>query len=162
MTAQKPVSAPGDWLKEILLAASLNLAWVLLAVFAAWLGWRSFTLSVAGSQSVGRVVRLLEDDKAAFDSDFSPVVEFQAAGKTYTFQSQNTYRWWDRYTRFSVGRQVQVVYDPLNPEHAEINSWWDIWNEPLFLGGFAFIAALALNAYLVFRWRSRRASLLPR
>lgn len=134
----------------------LNLAWLLLAVLTAWLGWRSYTLSASGSVTDGTVVRLLEDE-TAFDSDFTPVVEFQLDGQTYTVQSQNTYRWWNRYTRFPVGRQVEVRYETANPENAEINSWWDVWNETIILGLFTILAAISVNVYLLFRWRSQRA-----
>jgi len=135
----------------------LNLALLLLAALTAWLGWRSYILSMSGSVADGTVVRLLEDG-AAFDADFYPVVEFQVDGKTYEVQSQNNYRWWNRYMRFPVGGQVEVRYEVGNPEKAEINSWWDLWNETIILGVFTIIAAFAINVYLRFRWRSQRVA----
>ncbi len=102
-------------------------------------------------------MHLLEDE-TAFDSDFTPVVEFQVGGRTYTVQSQNTYRWWNRYTRFPVGGKVTVRYETANPQNAEINSWWDIWNEPIILGMFTVIAAIVINSYLFFRWRAQRGT----
>jgi hypothetical protein len=141
-----------NWLGLFL---ALNLAWLLLAAFTAWLGWRSFNLSANGSVAEGTVVRLLEDEVSA-TSDFYPVVEFEVDGQTYSVQSQNSYRWWNRYLRFPVGGQVEILYDPADPEKAEINSWWDIWNEPLILGVFTVIAAIGVNVYLLYRWRSRR------
>lgn len=133
----------------------LNLAWLLLCVLAAWLGWRSYTITTSGSVAEGTVVRLLEDGPE-FDSDFTPVVEFQVDGKTYSVQSQNTYSWWNRYLRFPEGGAVEIRYDPANPETAEINSWWDIWNETILLGIFTIIAAFAVNIYLSVRWRAQR------
>jgi hypothetical protein len=135
----------------------LNLAWLLLAVLTGWLAWRSYTLSTSGSVTDGTVVRLLEDGPA-FDSDFYPVVEFQVEGITYSVQSQNNYRWWNRYTRFPVGGQVTVRYETANPENAEINSLWDIWNETIILGVFTIFAAIAINTYLRFRWQRQRAA----
>jgi len=114
-------------------------------------------LSASGSVADGTVVHLLEDE-TAFDSDFTPVVEFQVGGRTYTVQSQNTYRWWNRYTRFPVGGKVTVRYETANPQNAEINSWWDIWNEPIILGMFTVIAAIVINSYLFFRWRAQRGT----
>jgi hypothetical protein len=130
----------------------LNLAWFLLALLTAWLGWRSYTLSVNGEVATGTVVRLLEDD-ASFTSDFTPIVEFEVGGETYSVQSQNNYRWWNRYLRFPIGKQVEMRYEIGNPENAEINSWWDIWNETIILGVFTVLAAIGVNAYLLFRWR---------
>jgi len=138
----------------------LNLAWLLLAVLTVWLGWRSYALSTSGSVADGTVVRLLEDE-VAFDSDFYPVVEFQVDSKTYTVQSQNNYRWWNRYTRFPVGGQVEVRYETANPENAEINTWWDVWNETIILGMFTIFAAISVNVYLLFRWRSQRVAAVP-
>jgi hypothetical protein len=138
----------------------LNLAWLLLAILTAWMGWRSYTLSSNGNVANGKVVQLLEDE-TAFDSDFTPIVEFQVDGVTYMVQSQNTYRWWNRYTRFPVGGQVEVRYETANPENAEINSWWDIWNETIILGVFTIFAAIAVNVYLLFRWRSQRVAAAP-
>jgi hypothetical protein len=135
----------------------LNLAWLLLAVLTVWLGWRSYTLSTSGSVAEGTVVRLLEEG-VDFDSDFYPVVEFQVDSKTYTVQSQNNYRWWNRYTRFPVGRQVEVRYETAHPENAEINTWWDVWNETIILGMFTIFAAISVNVYLLFRWRSQRVA----
>lgn len=135
----------------------LNFVWLLLALFSAWMGWRSYTLSSSGSVAEGKVVQLL-DDETAFDSDFTPIVEFQVDGVPYRVQSQNSYRWWNRYMRFPVGGQVEVRYEAGNPENAEINSWWDIWNETIILSVFTFVAAIAINGYLFFRWRSQRVA----
>lgn len=135
----------------------LNLIWFLLALLTGWLGWRSYTLSVDGAVAEGTVVRLLADGPA-FDADFYPVVEYQVDGKTFTVQSQNNYRWWNRYLRFPVGGQVEVRYESGNPENAEVNSWWDLWNEIIFLGLFTMLVALAVNIFLIFYWRSRQAA----
>lgn len=156
MSAQKSANESFNWLKEIVLAISLNSIWVLMALLAVWLGWRNYTLSVNGNRVEGTVVRWLEDDKAAFDSDFIPIVEFQVDDITYTIQSQNSYRWWNRYTRFSIGKQVQILYDPANPKSGEINSWLDIWMEPLLLGAFTIIFAITISMYILFRWRRGR------
>ena len=135
---------------------ALNLAWLLLAAFTTWLGWRSYTLSVNGDVVTGTVVRLLEDDISSYTSDIYPIVEFEAGGEAYSVQSRNNYRWWNRYTRFPVGKQVEMRYDPADPEKAEINSWWDIWNESLILGLFTVLCAIGVNVYLIFRWRIGR------
>jgi hypothetical protein len=124
------------------------------SVQTAWLGWRSFTLTTSGEVVTGTVVRWLEDD-VSFTSDFYPVVEFEVNGETYSVQSQNNYRGWQRYIRFPVGKQLEMRYNPANPETAEINSGWDVWNETIILGVFTIITAVAVNAYLFFRWRNR-------
>jgi hypothetical protein len=133
----------------------LNLAWLLLAALAVWLGWRSYTLTTSGEVTQGTVVRLLEEE-VSFTSDFTPIVQFQVDGQSYEVQSQNTYGWWNRYFRFSIGKEVEVRYDPSNPELAEINSLWDIWNETIILGIFTLLCAIGVNIYLIMRWRMGR------
>ncbi len=142
-----------NWLGWFL---ALNLACLLLVAFTAWLGWRSYNLSANGQVVTGIVVRFVEDSEADFFTDIYPVVEFEANGETYSVRSQNNYRWWDRYLRFPVGRQIEMRYDPANPENAEVNSWVDLWVEPLILGVFTFLSAIAGNVFLFLRWRIGR------
>lgn len=136
----------------------LNIVWLLLAVFTAWLGFRSYTLSVDGEVVTGTVVRLLEDEPSSYTSDIYPIVEFEVDGEIYSVQSQNNYRWWNRYTRFPVGRQVEMRYDPANPQKAEVNSWLDLWGEVLILGLFTVVTAIGVNAFLLHRWRRGRSA----
>ncbi len=137
---------------------ALNLVWLLLAVVTAWLGWRASTLSFNGEVATGTVVRLVEDDRELTSSfnDIFPVVEFEVDGETYSVESQNNYRWWNRFTRFPVGKQVEMRYDPGNPENAEINSWLDLWGEPIILGVLTIIFAIGVNVFLLVRWRIGR------
>lgn len=136
----------------------LNIAWLLLAVFTAWLGMRSYTLSVDGEVVTGTVVRLLEDEPSSYTSDVYPVVEFEVDGGKYSVQSQNNYRWWNRYARFPVGRQVEMRYDPANPQKADVNSWLDLWGEVLILGVFTAVTAIGVNVFLLYRWRRGRST----
>lgn len=135
---------------------SLNGFWLLLAALAVFLGWRSYTLSVHGEVVEGTVVRWVEEDKTAFFTDIYPVVEFEVDGQTYSVNSQNNYRWWNKYTRFPIGKQVEMRYDPVNPEKAEIDSLYDIWMEPIILGIFTILAMIVTNAFFIVRWRAGR------
>lgn len=137
----------------------LNLVWLLLALFTAWMGWRTYTLSTKssnGNVAEGKVVQL--QGGIVFFSDFTPMVEFQADGVTYRVQSQNSYPWWKRLMSFPVGGQVEVRYEVGNPENAEITSWWDLWNETIFLGVLTILATFAINLFLLLRWLSQRVA----
>ena len=136
----------------------LNLIGFLLAILTGWLGWRSYTLSTEGAVAEGTIVRLLEDG-AAFTADFTPVIEYQVDGQTFTFHSQNNYRWWNRYLRFPVGGQVEVRYETGNPENAEVNTWWDLWNETIVLGLLTILFVLVGNIFLLGYWRAQRATI---
>lgn len=135
----------------------LNLIWVVLAAFAVWLGWRSYTLTTTGETAQAIVVRLIEEDRNQFTTDITPVFQFQVNGETYEVASQNNYRWWNRYFRFSEGKEIEIRYDPSNPELAEINSFWDVWSETIILGILALLFAIGVNGYFLMRWRMSKA-----
>jgi hypothetical protein len=136
----------------------LNVIWLLLAVLAVYLGMRSYRLSVNGEAVTGTVVRLVVDDREGSSSfnDIFPVVEFEVEGQTYSVRSQNNYRWWNQYTRFGIGKQVEMRYDPADPANAEINSWADLWGEPIILGVFTLAAVIVTNGFFILRWRTGR------
>jgi hypothetical protein len=136
----------------------LNFIWLLMAVLTVYLGMRSYNLSANGEVVTGTVVRLVEDERdgASSFNDIFPVVEFEVDGQTYSVRSQNNYRWWNQYTRFGVGKPVEMRYDPADPQKAEINSLFDLWGEPVILGLFTLIAAVLSNAFFIFRWRAGR------
>lgn len=144
-----------NWLGLFLV---LNLVGLVLVAATAWLAWRSFSLSINGQVATGIVSRLVEDNPAEFFTDIYPVVEFEVNGQTYSARSQNNYRWWDRYLRFPVGKQVEIRYDPVHPEKAEINSWLDLWTEPLLLGMFTGLFVIIVNMVML-RWRFGRNKL---
>jgi hypothetical protein len=141
----------------------LNVIWLLMAVLAVYLGMRSYRLSVNGEVVTGTVVRLVEDDREGSSSfnDIFPVVEFEVDGQTYSVRSQNNYRWWNQYTRFGIGKQVEMRYDPADPASAEINSWADLWGEPIILGVFTLAAVIVTNGFFILRWRAGRATQTP-
>lgn len=141
-----------NWLELFLI---LNLVGIVLIAATAWLIWRSFSLSIDGQVATGVVSRLTEDDPAEFFTDISPVVEFEANGQPYSVRIQNSYPWWDRYLRFSVGRQVALRYDPVHPENVAIDSWLDLWVEPLTLGIFTGFFVIIVNMVML-RWRFGR------
>ena len=135
-----------------------NTIWLLLAAFAVFLGWRNYRLSTSGEVVTGVVTRWVEEDTSAYFTDIYPVVEFQVNGETYSVRSQNNYRWWNQYTRFPLGGEVEMRYDPASPESAEINSWIDLWGESIILGLFSILSAVGVNLYLLMLWRGRRAT----
>ncbi len=135
-----------------------NAAWLLLAAFAVFLGWRGYRLSTEGEVVTAVVVRWVEEDTSAYFTDIYPVVEFQVNGETYSVRSQNNYRWWNKYTRFPLGGEVEMRYDPASPETAEINSWIDLWGESIILALLTIVCAVGVNVYLFMLWRRRRAA----
>ncbi len=159
MTVNNDKSAnQGGCLSMLGWVLGLNVIWLLMAAFAVYLGMRSYNLSINGQVAPGTVVRLVQDERdgASSFNDIFPVVEFEVDGQTYSVRSQNNYRWWNQYTRFEIGKAVEMRYDPINPEKAEINSWSDLWGEPIILGLFTIIAVILTNGFFLMRWRAGR------
>lgn len=132
----------------------LNLLCLLFGALAGWLAWRSYTLTATGEVTQATVVSLIEDGES---DDLSPVFQFQVDGKDYKVHSQNSYAWWLAEILFPEGKQVEIRYDPSNPELAELNSFWNLWSEPVLLSIFTILFGLGVNAYFVMRWRASKA-----
>jgi hypothetical protein len=156
MGAERPVTTAGGpaWLEQAKWFAGLNLLWIVLAAVAAWLGWRSYTLSVNSAVTQATVVRLVESET----DSYSPQFEFAVDGQTYKVISQNEYGFLTSQMRFPEGKEVEIRYEVGNPQNAEINSLWDIWAETVLLSGFTILLAVGGNTFLVLRSRWKRAA----
>ena len=52
------------------------------------------------------------------------------------------------------GQRVTIVYDPANPEHAELASFWSLWAVTLFLAPFALpFAGIPAAVFVLMRGR---------
>ncbi len=59
---------------------------------------------------------------------------------------------------YGDGDKITVLYDPRDPEHAEIDSIW-LWIAPLFLAPFGlFFSAIPAIVWLLLRRKWRRVS----
>jgi hypothetical protein len=79
------------------------------------------------------------------DVTYSPVISFQTPdGQTIEFKSQSgsSSRW------PAVGQTVEILYDPRNPQQAEINSFSSLWIAPLILSALG--AAFFIIGTIVF------------
>jgi len=83
-----------------------------------------------------------------------PVVEFQTLpGETVVFEGNvdNTSL---LQNLCASGEQVEVIYDPLNPKHAVINTFAEIWFGPLLLWliGCGFLLGPPFTIYRHYRY----------
>jgi len=91
---------------------------------------------IAQAASAAGVVIGLEREQDADGNDtYYPRVQFEAKGRSYQFRGQVG----SGYGTFKVGEQVEVFYDPADPDHARINSFVQLWFFPLFLGGMGVV-----------------------
>jgi hypothetical protein len=115
-------------------------------IYAAYISWQ---LETKGETTTGIVIRLEESN----DSDggccvYSPVVEFQATGKSYTFESDNA----SYPPQYKVSQRVNVRYDPANPNTAQIDSFFERWLFLMLIIPAMIFAALILNFFMIRAW----------
>lgn len=122
-------------------------AFCLWGVYAAVIAYR---LETTGVVAEGEVTRLEESS----DSDggcctYSPVVEFEVNGQTYTFESENA----SYPPAYEVGESVQVLYDPNDPNTAQINKYSERWLMPIILIPSMLCGSVILTFFMVRAWR---------
>lgn len=115
-------------------------------LWGAYAGYVSWQLEQNGETTTGIVTRLEESS----DGDggccvYSPVVEFEANGQTYSFESDNA----SYPPAYDVGEQVSVLYDPSDPNAAQINKWTERWLMPVILVPAMMFTALLVNFFLI-------------
>src|SRR5688572_17817027 len=128
----------------ILILSNLFLgAFCLWGVYAAYIGWQ---LQTKGETASGTVVRMEESNSSEGGCCvYSPVVEFRAGGKTYSFQGDTA----SDPPEYRVGQEVRVRYDPANPETAQIDSFGERWLFPIIIIPSMLFAALLIDFFLV-------------
>ena len=132
------------WIGCILIFANLCLGgFCLWGVYAAYTSW---TLEQTGETTTGRVVRLEESDTTDGGCCvYSPVIEFDVNGQTYSFEGDTA----SDPPAYDVGEEVSVLYLPTDPDTAQINKWTERWMMPIILIPAMSIAALILNFFLI-------------
>lgn len=111
--------------------------------YAAYTSWR---LENEGETTTGTVVSLEEsNDSEGGCCVYSPVVEFEADGRTYSFEGENA----SDPPAYKVGEQVEVVFDPADPDTAQINKWTERWLFPIIIIPVMILAALIMNFFMI-------------
>lgn len=120
-----------------------------LAGFCLWglyAGYISWQLENEGKTTTGTVVRLEESDSSEGGCCvYSPVVEFNVNGQTYSFESDNA----SEPPAYDVGEEVNVIYHPNDPNTAQINKWSERWLFPIIIIPAMLFTALILNFFLI-------------
>src|SRR5262245_48073517 len=93
----------------------------------------------------GVVIGLEREQDADGGATYYPRVQFEANGRSYQFRGQVG----SGYGTFRVGEQVEVLYDTADPQSARINSFFQLWFFPLFLGMVGSVFT-ALGASMTF------------
>ncbi|HJR79170.1 MAG TPA: DUF3592 domain-containing protein [Anaerolineales bacterium] len=120
-------------------------------VYAAYTGWQ---LQTNGATTSGTVVRLNEQsDGEGGCCTYVPVINFEVNGQAYSFEGDTA----SYPPAYEVGEQVNVRYDPANPNTAQIDSTFERWAFPAIIIPSMILAALILNFFMIRAWRRGEA-----
>lgn len=116
----------------------MNLLFIGLFAGGGYISYNNYQLRTNGASTIGTVIRL-EESSDSDGTSYSPVFQYEANGQTYEFESQNS----SNPPTHRVGDRDTIFYDPANPQHAQIDSFMDMWLAPSLLfcfggGGFIF------------------------
>jgi hypothetical protein len=113
-------------------------------VYAGYISWK---LEKEGVTTTGTVVRLEESSSAESGCCvYSPVIEFtDSNNQTYSFEGDTA----SDPPAYDVGEEVSILYDPKDPETAQINKWAERWLMPIILIPAMIIAALVVNFFII-------------
>jgi hypothetical protein len=130
-----------------------NLFFAGFCLWGAYAGYVSWQLEQHGETTTGTVLLLEEsNDSEGGCCVYSPVIEFNANGQTYSFESNNA----SYPPAYEVGEQVSVLYDPANPDTAQINKWTERWLFPIIIVPSMILTALLVNFFLIRAfWRNQ-------
>ncbi len=127
-----------------------NLFFMAFCLWAAYVAYNSFNLGKNGETTTGIVTKLEEGT----DSDgncctYSPVIEFQANGQTYTFESDNA----SYPPEYEIGEEVKILYNPENPNNAQINKASERWLMPVIVIPAMIITSIIFTFAMIRAWR---------
>ncbi|WET02125.1 DUF3592 domain-containing protein [Flavobacterium sp. YJ01] len=100
----------------------------------------------------GTVVEMIP--KRSKDSTtYSPVVSFTTkSGQTITYTSSVS----SNPPSYDIGENVQIFYDPTNPNDAEINGFFSLWLGVIILGFIGIVFFLIGSLGVLFRYRKNK------
>ncbi|GEM_PF-443592 len=151
--AGKVVDAVGRGANKLYIGCATIFANLFFAAFCLWGAYAatvSWRLESAGEITTGYVTRLEESKTSeGYCCVYTPVVEFDVNGQTYSFESENASNQAD----YEIGSQVKVRYDPADPNTAQINKFSERWLFPIIIIPAMIFAALFLNFFMIRAWR---------
>lgn len=144
------VSKSANRLKIGCVAILTNLFFAAFCLWGVYAGYASWQLQTRGETAQGTVIRLDEQgDADGGCCTYVPVVEFEAGGRLYSIEGNNA----SDPPAYRMGESVRVIYDPSNPEKAQIDKWSERWLFPILIIPSMIIAALVMSFFWVRAWR---------
>lgn len=151
--AANTVEKVGNGLNKLYIGCSIIFANLFFGAFCLWGVYALYTaykLDAGGEVTNGTVIEM--EESSSSDGGccvYSPVVKFQANGQTYSFDGGNA----SYPPAYEVGETVPVIYNPANPNTAQINKWSERWLFPIIIIPAMLFGALITTFFLVRAWR---------
>lgn len=106
-----------------------NLFFMAFCLWGAYAAYNSYNLGNNGETTTSIVIELEESDSDGSCCVYSPIIEFEANGQTYTFESGNA----SNPPEYEIGEEVKILYNPENPSNAQINKVSERWLMPVIV-----------------------------
>lgn len=130
----------------MILANLFFMAFCLWGMYAAYISWQ---LENNGETTTGVVVRLDEQSDAEGGCcTYVPIVKFEAGGNTYSFDGDTA----SDPPQYEVNEEVSVLYDPSDPNTAQIDKFSERWLMPIILIPSMIIASIIVTFFMVRTW----------
>ncbi|RJP46818.1 MAG: DUF3592 domain-containing protein [Anaerolineaceae bacterium] len=132
------------------MAVLINLFFMAFCLWGVYAGYISWKLQTSGEKTEGTVVRLNEQsDSEGGCCTYVPIVEFDAGGRAFSFEGGTA----SDPPAYRVGERMPVLYDPANPETAQIDKWSERWLFPILIIPAMLIAALVTTVVMFRAWQ---------
>jgi hypothetical protein len=126
-----------------------NLFFLGFCMWGVYAGYISWKLQQEGQITAGLVVEMEESESPEGGRVYSPIIEFNIGGQTYSIEGDTA----SNPPAYHAGQEVRVIYDPSNPNTAQIDKFTERWLMPLCLIPSMVIAALLTNFFVIRAWR---------
>ena len=128
-----------------------NLFFMAFCLWGAYIAYNSWNLTKNGETTTGEVTRMEESQSSEGGCCvYSPVIEFEANGQTYTFEGDNA----SYPPEYKVGEEVRVLYNPADPSNAQIYKFSERWLAPMIMIPAMIFASLLTTFMMIRAWRS--------
>lgn len=149
----KTLDAVGTGVNRLQIGCWILFGNLFLAAFCLWgayAGYTSWRLQNEGITTTGMVIQMEESNSSEGGCCvYSPVIEFTVNGQTYSFDGGNA----SDPPAYRVGEGVEVIYDPSDPDTAQIDKWTERWLFPIIIIPAMIFTAAILNFFMIRAWR---------
>src|SRR3990172_9867487 len=108
----------------------------LLALIGVFLFIRTRIFIGKAQEVKGTVIQMVYSHSSEGGGGYAPVYQFKTLdGQTIVIQDSLS----SNPPRFQVGQEIDILYEPGNPQKARINKWMNLYFVPVLLGGMGLI-----------------------